>query len=850
MRVGTGLPESPHGSAETLPEGETLPGGLALPRDEREGGRIAALVRTIAAGTAPPAGEDLFPSLVRHLAGALGLRYAFVGERVPETGRVRMLAMWDGDRHGTGVEFDPVGTPCERVLAGDVILHGSGGRDRFFTDPQIARFHARSFCGAPARASDGEVLGIVAALDPRPLLEPVENVRDLLAVFASRAGAELERLRRRDAHFDARRTLSRLFRESAVPLAFVSIPDGRLEECNGAFERLARLERDSLLGRTGLELGFWPCPEEYAAVRETLAREGRIHDRELRFRAGDGTPIIGRLSGSLLPLEDPPRALVTVLDVTESRRLERHLRARLDVARLLSSAKSSSDEGPALLRVLCEELDFAGGELWTVGAPGSGLERIASWPADPGVTMPEPDESFAAHVCATGALAWSDALPGHDRTQDATGTAPASRAFGVPALAEGRVVGVFIFRPGADAGPIRDDPARDALVGDVANQVATFLERRRFEVEERRLRDRIITAANEWRLAFDAIDAPMLLVDGHGRISRLNQTALALAGGGSYKEVLGRSLDGLAPAEPWRGAMVLVERVLRTRLSASAQVRDPITRRTWDIAATRPRCANPPEERIAIVARDLTAHVELEESLRRSERTAALGTLIAGVAHEVRNPLYSISVNLEVLESEVASGKPAGETLGIIRSEVERLSLLMKDLLHLGSPPARTPSPGSLPSVVTEALLICGPLAAERGVRLVRSVGEDLPRISMDWGRLVQVFQNVLQNAVQHSRTGSDVTVSVRTVKDGGGDVVECTVDDDGPGFPPGESHRVFEPFFTRRRGGTGLGLAIARKNVEEHGGSISAENRPAGGARVVVQLPADPAEPVAEARG
>ena len=850
MRAGTRLPESPHGSAETLPEGETLPGGLALPRDEREGGRIAALVRTIAAGTAPPAGEDLFPSLVRHLAGALGLRYAFVGERVPETGRVRMLAAWDGDRHGTGVEFDPAGTPCERVLAGDVLLHRSGGRDLFSSEPEIARFRARSFCGAPARASDGEVLGVVAALDPRPLQEPEENLRDLLAVFASRAGAELERLRRRDAHDDARRKLSRLFRESAVPLAFVSIPDGRFEECNGAFERLARLGRDRLLGRTGPELGFWPCPEEYAAVRETLAREGRIHDKELRFRAGDGTPIIGRLSGSLLPLESPPRALVTVLDVTESRRLERHLRARLEVARLLSGAKSPLGEGSALLRILCEELEFARGELWVVGAPGGRFDRVASWPADPGIPIAGQDEPFAARIRETAAPGWNDEPPSHDCATDGEGAARASRAFGVPALAEGRVVGVFVFRPEAGAGPVRDDPARDALVGDVANQVATFLERRRFEVQEARLRDRIITAANEWRLTFDAIDAPMLLVDGNGRISRLNQTALTLAGGRSYEEVLGRSLDELGPAEPWRGAMALVDMVLRTRLPASAQVQDPFTRRTWDIAATRPRSASSPEERIAVVARDLTAHVELEESLRRSERTAALGTLIAGVAHEVRNPLYSISVNLEVLESEVASGRPPGETLRIIRSEVERLSLLMKDLLYLGSPPARTPSPGSLSSVVTEGLLICGPLAAERGVRLVRSVGEDLPRIRMDWGRLVQVFQNVLQNAVQHSRPGSDVTVSGRTVKDGECVVVECTVDDDGPGFPPGESQRVFEPFFTRRRGGTGLGLAIARKNIEEHGGSIAAENRPAGGARVVVRLPADPAEPVLEERG
>ena len=581
MRAGTERPESPHGIAETLHEGETLPegeslrGSLAVPHDEPQEGKASALLRVLAAGTAPPAGEALFPSLVRHLADALGARNAFVGEWVPETGRVRTLAAWDGDRRGAAAELDPAGTPCERVLAGDVLLHRSEERDLFSSDPQIARLHARSFCGAPARAADGEVLGIVAVLDPRQLHEPAENVRNLLAVFAARAGAELELLRRREAHNDARRKLSKLFRESAVPLALVSIPDGRFEECNGAFEQLARLGRDRLLGQTALELGFWPCAEEYAAVREALARDGRIHDREIRVRAGDGTPIIGRLSGSLLPLESPPRALVTVLDVTESRRQERHLRTRLEVARLLSGAKSPLGEGSALLEVLCQELEFARGELWAVGTPGSRFDRVASWPADPGAPNTGPDESFAAHVRETAVPGWSDELPGDDRAMDGDGAAPPSRVFGVPALAEGRVVGVFILRPEAGVVPARDDPARDALVGDVANQVATFLERRRFEVEEGRLRDRIITAANEWRLTFDAIDAPMLLVDGDGRISRLNQTALALAGGGSYDEVLGRSLDELGAAEPWRGAGCPGRRTRPRRAGRSPPPRPP-----------------------------------------------------------------------------------------------------------------------------------------------------------------------------------------------------------------------------------------------------------------------------------
>jgi signal transduction histidine kinase len=140
--------------------------------------------------------------------------------------------------------------------------------------------------------------------------------------------------------------------------------------------------------------------------------------------------------------------------------------------------------------------------------------------------------------------------------------------------------------------------------------------------------------------------------------------------------------------------------------------------------------------------------------------------------------------------------------------------------------------------VVRRAVRSCAALCRDREVQIEAEVPEELPPVEMDGVRVEQALQNLMANAVQHSPRGS--TVWVRGKVDEGRDEpgIRCTVDDEGPGLPEGESSRIFEPFFSRRKGGTGLGLCIVQRVAEAHGGEVTAENRPGAGARFTLVLP------------
>jgi signal transduction histidine kinase len=235
------------------------------------------------------------------------------------------------------------------------------------------------------------------------------------------------------------------------------------------------------------------------------------------------------------------------------------------------------------------------------------------------------------------------------------------------------------------------------------------------------------------------------------------------------------------------------------------------------------------------------AERNLRAELHRNEMLTTMGSLVAGVAHEVRNPLFGISSTVDAMEArltQIGTQATYADHLRVLRRELTRLTTLMRDLLEYGKPTGLQISPTRIEDVLTRAIEACQGLADEAGVGLSPCLAPDLDTIRLDSTRMLQVFQNLLENAVHHSPRGETVTVDVRAVAEHHGTWLRCDVIDHGPGFDTEDLPHIFEPFFTRRVHGTGLGLSIVERIVEQHGGRATARNGPDGGAILTIQLP------------
>jgi PAS domain S-box-containing protein len=235
--------------------------------------------------------------------------------------------------------------------------------------------------------------------------------------------------------------------------------------------------------------------------------------------------------------------------------------------------------------------------------------------------------------------------------------------------------------------------------------------------------------------------------------------------------------------------------------------------------------------------RDVTERRRAEEERSRLQVMGALGHLVGGLAHEVRNPLFAISATLEALVANVGD-ETVRRALDNLREPTTRLSELMSELLEYGKPLGRMLTPGSLHDLLTQAVADCGALAQTRGVRLTTRLADGEAQVGMIRRRLGVAFTNLIQNAIQHTPRGGEVVVETMRVDEEGGAWVRSLFKDSGAGFKEGDLPQIFNPFFTRRRGGTGLGLSIVQRVVEEHRGRIRAGNRPEGGALLTLDLP------------
>ena len=236
-----------------------------------------------------------------------------------------------------------------------------------------------------------------------------------------------------------------------------------------------------------------------------------------------------------------------------------------------------------------------------------------------------------------------------------------------------------------------------------------------------------------------------------------------------------------------------------------------------------------------ILFRDMTEIRRLQQEITRSRRLASLGSLAAGVAHEIRNPLSSLKGFATYFRERYQDIPADRETAEVMITEVDRLNRVIGQLLEFARPMTMTLVPTSLQMVIRHALKMVDRQARERGISIEAELPPEIGEIPLDADRISQVFMNLFLNAFAAMEAGGTLRVSIARQEDR---MIRISISDTGSGIPKEDLPRVFDPYFTTKPSGTGLGLPIVQKIVEAHGGEILLASEPGQGTTATVLLP------------
>ena len=411
----------------------------------------------------------------------------------------------------------------------------------------------------------------------------------------------------------------------------------------------------------------------------------------------------------------------------------------------------------------------------------------------------------------------------------------AAAAAAVPLRSHGIVIGTLIIT----------DPKEGVFVPEDIRLLSTLATHAAVVIANARFFEMVRRAKEQWETAFDALSEGIAVVDDEGRVRRSNR-ALASLLNMALQNVVGTPLGEALLGKP--GALQeLLAATRRGDRPAPLVARSEPLRRTVRVNAARiPGAAT--EQSIVVMVEDVTEQQALETQLVQSEKLAAVGQLVSGVAHELNNPLTSIAGLSEFLLEQKELGKKDRGHLQVIQEQAERASRIVRNLLTFARKGAAERVPVDLNDVIRRTLSLTSYDLKLKDIVVERELSGALPDVFGDRHGLQQVVLNLVTNAahaVAENPRERPREITVSTWFDG---QVHLRVADTGPGIPDEIVQSVFTPFFTTKEPGkgTGLGLSITYSIVESHGGQITLEPRgPRGGAAFRVDLPPAPADAV-----
>jgi PAS domain S-box-containing protein len=353
----------------------------------------------------------------------------------------------------------------------------------------------------------------------------------------------------------------------------------------------------------------------------------------------------------------------------------------------------------------------------------------------------------------------------------------------------------------------------------------------------RRAHQELARSESRYRHLFEDASDAIMTFDSLGRFTSVNDAGERISG---YRrdELIGKFFGPLLPLSELPRAVLEFRKALSGQPGQfeSVVVRKDGQRRHITITYSCPQRSR----EVLCLIRDATEEKQLQQQLVQSEKMGAIGQLVSGVAHELNNPLASITAFAQLMLSDGNLDADDRHATEVISSEAKRAARIVHNLLTFARQHKSEKTYADINLVVENTLELRGYDLSVRGIQLERSYADPAPCTMVDAYQLQQVILNLVTNAEQ-AMGGLDRPrhrLVVRTRQDA--ETIRIEVDDTGPGIPPDSLERIFNPFYTTKAvgHGTGLGLSISLGIISEHGGRIWAENVAAGGARFCVELP------------
>ncbi|MCL5058214.1 MAG: ATP-binding protein [Actinobacteria bacterium] len=234
------------------------------------------------------------------------------------------------------------------------------------------------------------------------------------------------------------------------------------------------------------------------------------------------------------------------------------------------------------------------------------------------------------------------------------------------------------------------------------------------------------------------------------------------------------------------------------------------------------------------MAVSLAEKERLEYEMQRSERLAALGRLVTGVAHELRNPIGVVKAAVQVMETEYSQTPGMKDFTTVIKEQIDRQNRVIQELLDFGRPSKEMIQPVNINSLMEKVLTFTLPMLNQSNIRLEVTFAPDLPKILADPSRIKQVFVNLILNSIQAMPEGGNLFIKTYP----GDESIYAEFKDSGLGINPADLPRIFDPFYTTKETGTGLGLSISHQIIKSHNGTIHVSSTPGEGTVFKVILP------------